>query len=421
MLLKGQQTRLKEAKMQMYSPFSEMPDYAFPRLRRLLADIEPCSELIDMSIGEPKHLYPDFVNEIINSNLSDLNRYPLNDGTEPLIKAIATWATKRYDLDILDYRNRLIILNGSREGLFNSTLSLFPRAKGSKKKYVIIPNPFYQCYLAASIAANAQPIFVSACKDTNYLPNFDAIPKNILEKTGIFFICSPSNPHGTTADFDYWKNLINLSEKYNFRIFSDECYSEIYRHTKPLGIISVAESMGADLEKISVFQSLSKRSNLPGLRSGFSINGKISTQILKKVRAYGGAPLATPFQIASERIWLDENHVKLNRMEYNKKFEVAGHIFKDYHNFKIPGAGFFICLAVDNPVIFTKELWQKTGVKVLPGPYLCNSENLSVSETQKVSSFVRIALVEQEDKVKDGLYKIKNFLLKNTKFVLGSP
>ncbi len=404
--------------MQMYSPFSEMPDYAFPRLRKLLDEIKPSSETIDMSIGEPKHTYPPFVNKIINSDLSGLNRYPLNNGTESLIKSIASWASTRYELNNLEYHNRLIILNGSREGIFNSTLSLFPRDKASKKKYVIIPNPFYQCYLAASIAANAQPIFVSACKDTNYLPDFDAIPKNILEKAGIFFICSPSNPHGSTANFDYWRNLIHLSERYNFRIFSDECYSEIYRHIKPLGVISVAEKMGADLEKISVFQSLSKRSNLPGIRSGFSINGKFTTQILKKVRAYGGAPLATPFQNVSEKIWLDEEHVELNRLEYNKKFKLAESMFKDYHNFKIPEAGFFICLAVDNPVSFTKELWQNTGVKVLPGPYLCNFNNLSVSESQKVSSFVRIALVEKENKLKDGLNKIKNFLAKNPKFVL---
>jgi len=407
--------------MQKYSPFSDMPEYAFPRLRRLLSDLTPGSDPIDMSIGEPKHKYPDFINEIILSHLSGLNKYPPNDGYESLLNAMGEWTTKRYELQNFDYHNCLIPLNGSREGLFNAALSLFPRLREAKKKYIILPNPFYQCYLAASIAANAQPIFVTADSETNFLPNFNKIPKNILEKTGIFFVCSPSNPQGGTATEEYWKGLINLSEKHNFRIFSDECYSEIYRDKKPIGVLSVAKEVGADLEKISVFQSLSKRSNLPGIRSGFSVNGKITTKILRNVRAYGGAPLPIPFQLASEKVWRDETHVEYNRFKYNEKFKLANEIFEDMSSFKLPNAGFFICLQVRDIENFTKQLWVQKGVKVLPGPYLCNLDNLSLSETEKISSFARIALVGLKEEVDNGLKSVKSFLDKNRHYILREP
>lgn len=402
--------------MQTLSPFSDMPEYAFPRLRRLLAASRPTDKTIDMSIGEPKHRYPNAINEVITSNLMGLNRYPPNDGLESLLESIGTWVKQRYELRKFDYAKSVLPLNGSREGLFNSTLSLFPRLKGSKKRYIILPNPFYQCYLAASIAANGEPIFIPSTEQTNFLPDFNRIPKNILEKTGIFFVCSPSNPHGTAANWEYWKGLINLSEKYNFRIFSDECYSEIYRHQKPLGILTVAQRVNADPEKISVFQSLSKRSNLPGMRSGFSVNGELTTEVLRKVRAYGGAPLPIPFQLASEKMWQDESHVELNRKEYNKKFEVAQNIFKDFPAFEIPKAGFFLCLRVKNVEGFTKQLWEKTGVKVLPGSYLCNLNNLSLSEIQEISYFVRVALVGSQDEIRNGLSKLRNFIDNNSQF-----
>ncbi len=402
--------------MQKLSPFSDMPEYAFPRLRKLLLGVHPSLDPIDMSIGEPKHKYPEFINKIISSNLLGLNKYPPNDGDESLQKSIGEWVVKRYELQNFDYQNCIVPHNGSREGLFNNTLSLFPRSRISKKKYIILPNPFYQCYLAATIAANAQPIFISSNSQNQFLPNLNELPKNILEKTGILFVCSPSNPHGSTANFEYWKNLIDMSEKYNFRIFADECYSEIYREKKPLGILTVANELGADLEKISVFQSLSKRSNLPGIRSGFSVNGKHTTEILKNVRAYGGAPIPIPLQLASEEVWKDEHHVEINRSAYNKKFKIANKIFHDQGSFKLPEAGFFICLPINNVEDFTKDLWMTTGVKVLPGTYLCNLDNLSISETKKLSSFVRIALVGPEEEIKMGLVRTKEFLHHNSKY-----
>ena len=404
--------------MQTFSPFSDMPEYAFPRLRKLLSNIKSVTDPIDMSIGEPKHPYPKFIEEIINSNLTGLNKYPPNDGYESFLESIGDWVKFRYEVPEFDHRNRVTILNGSREGIFNSTLSLFPRLRGSKKKYIILPNPFYQCYLAACIAANAEPIFVSSRAENNFLPDYNEIPKNILDKTGIFFVCSPSNPYGSSASPEYWKGLISLSEKYNFRIFSDECYSEIYRKIKPVGLLSVGEKVGADKEKISIFQSLSKRSNLPGIRSGFSINGSKTTQILRKVRAYGGAPLPIPFQVASEKLWRDEKHVQLNRVKYNKKFVLAKSIFQGPYNYEIPGAGFFMCVRVNNSERFTQNLWAQTGVKVLPGSYLCNLEKLSDTEATKISSFVRIALVGSEKQIDDGLNRITNFLHSNASFKL---
>ena len=176
--------------------------------------------------------------------------------------------------------------------------------------------------------------------------------------------------------------------------------------------------MGADLEKISVFQSLSKRSNLPGLRSGFSVNGKVTTKILRNVRAYGGAPLPIPFQLASEKVWRDETHVEFNRFKYNEKFKLASEIFEDTSSFKLPNAGFFICLQVRDIENFTKQIWVQKGVKVLPGPYLCNLDNLSFSETEKISSFARIALVGLKEEVGNGLKSVKSFLDKNSHYIL---
>ena len=261
--------------MQNSLPFSELPDYAFPRLRKLLSDTKSPGKEITMHIGEPGHEYPDFIEKKILEFSKGFNHYPPNEGTEGLLLAIAKWIKKRYNISDLNPETDIIVLNGTREGLFNSALALSPRRKNSLKPAILIPNPFYQCYMVAATAAGAEPIFVPATADSGFLPNFSKLPPNILNRTTICYICSPSNPQGAIATEKYWENLFYLAEIYDFKILADECYSEIYRDKIPSGALEILHKVGGDPERLIIFNSLSKRSNLPGLRCGFAAGGKL--------------------------------------------------------------------------------------------------------------------------------------------------
>ncbi|MEK6204741.1 MAG: aminotransferase class I/II-fold pyridoxal phosphate-dependent enzyme, partial [Amylibacter sp.] len=255
--------------MQFPERFSNLPEYAFPRLRALLDHHPAGGEVVRMTIGEPKHAFPEFITSTITQNAAGFNRYPPNQGAPELLAAISNWLKRRYKV-AMDPDTQIMALNGSREGLFNSCLALCPEQKDGRKPNVLIPNPFYQVYAVAALAANATPVFVSAHQQNGFLPDYASLGADILNDTAIAYICSPSNPQGAVATFEYWVDLINLAEKHDFYIFADECYSEIYRTTPPTGILEVANDIGADPERILAFHSLSKRSNLPGLRSGFA-------------------------------------------------------------------------------------------------------------------------------------------------------
>ena len=389
--------------MQAPERFSDLPAYSFTRLRALLASDTAGGPLIPMSIGEPKHAFPDWVTEVILAHADGFRGYPPNPGAPELLAAMAGWVTRRFGAAI-DPETQVMALNGTREGLFNATLALSPEAKGGKRPAVLVPNPFYQVYAVGALAAGAEPVFVNATAETGFLPDFASVAPEVLDRTTVAFLCSPSNPQGAVASREYWSDLIRLAEKHDFYIFADECYSEIYRSAPPPGALEVATEMGADPERVLIFHSLSKRSNLAGLRSGFVAGGPDALAKLKRLRAYSGAPLPLPLQRVAERAWGDETHVEANRAQYQAKFAIADQIFAGIDAYSPPEAGFFLWLPVPDGEAATRKIWTETGVLVLPGAYLSRD----TSAGNPGSGYIRAALVAPEDEVKRGLEMIRD-------------
>ncbi len=233
-----------------------------------------------------------------------------------------------------------------------------------------MPNPFYQVYTVAAVTSGAEPIYVAATAQNGYLPDYAGLPTDILNRITVAYLCSPANPQGSVASRDYWKTLLDLAEKHDFVIFADECYSEIWRTTAPVGLMQVAEEIGADPERVFIFHSLSKRSNLPGLRSGFVAGGPKGIAEIRKLRAFAGASLPLPILRVSEAAWSDEDHVIANRALYHEKFTIAGQVFAGLQGFDLPEGGFFLWLPVEDGEEAALKLWRETGVRVLPGAYL---------------------------------------------------
>ena len=386
--------------------FSNLPEYAFPRLRRLLDAHAPGGEVIHMTIGEPRHPFPGWVSGIIAEHAEGFGRYPPNDGTPELLEAISGWISRRYGVRV-DPASRVMALNGTREGLFNAAIALCPEktARG-QVPVVLIPNPFYQVYAVAALAVGAEPVFVPATAETGFLPDYASLAPGILERAEIAYLCSPSNPQGAVASREYWADLLDLAEKHDFRIFADECYSEIYRGAPPPGALQVAQETGADPERVLAFHSLSKRSNLPGLRSGFVAGGAQSIRRLRQLRAYAGAPLPLPLQRAAERAWADEAHVEENRALYAEKYALADEIFADVPGCAAPRAGFFLWLPVGDGEAAALKLWKETGVRVLPGAYLgreAGGENPG-------KGYIRVAMVAPKDEMQRGLTRLRDCL-----------
>ncbi|MEP3348167.1 MAG: aminotransferase class I/II-fold pyridoxal phosphate-dependent enzyme [Litoreibacter sp.] len=380
--------------------FSNLPPYAFPRLRSLLAGLEPGGEPVDMTIGSPLHPFPQWITDIIVENAAGFGGYPPNDGAPELLSAISDWILFRYNVKV-DAATQVLSLNGTREGLFNSAMALCPEGKNGKP-VVLMPNPFYQVYSVASLAVGAEPIYVPATLDTGFLPDFASMPEDVLNRTAIAYLCSPSNPQGAVASPEYWADLLALAEKYDFKIFADECYSEIYRGVVPTGALTAAK--GHDPERVVLFNSLSKRSNLAGLRSGFAASGPENIKHMKALRAYAGAPLPLPLQRAAEKLWGDEGHVEANRVLYREKLDYSDTLFGEIDGFKSPEAGFFLWLPVKNGEEATKRLWTQEGVKVLPGAYL----GRDYQGTNPGDQYIRVALVAPMNELQPGLIRLKS-------------
>ncbi|KPQ05829.1 MAG: Aspartate/tyrosine/aromatic aminotransferase [Rhodobacteraceae bacterium HLUCCA12] len=384
--------------------FANLPEYAFPRLRALLDHRPAGGEPIAMTIGEPRHPMPDFVPEVLARATAGFARYPANEGTSALLDAISGWVGRRYGVALAP--ERLMALHGTREGLFNAALALCPETKNGQKPVVLMPNPFYQVYAVAALAVGAEPVYVPALAETGYLPDFGALPTAILDRAAIAYLCSPANPQGAVASRADWAALLQLAERHDFRIFADECYAEIYRDDPPPGILSVAEEVGADPERVLSFHSLSKRSNLPGLRSGFVAAGPQSIKAIRQLRAYAGAPLPEPLQAVATAVWADEAHVVENRALYRAKYALADDILGDLPGYHPPRAGFFLWLPVADGEEAAIRLWQETGVRVLPGAYLSRE----VDGVNPGAGHIRVALVAPEAETRRGLTLIRDCL-----------
>ena len=384
--------------------FSNLPDYAFPRLRKLLDAHAPGGDPIAMTIGEPRHPMPDFVGQILAAHLEGFAVYPPNDGTPELLAAISAWIARRYGVVVAE--DRLMVLNGTREGLFNACLAISPETKGGKAPVVLMPNPFYQVYTVAAVTAGAEPVYVPATAATGHLPDFAGLPADVLDRVTVAYICSPANPQGAVASREYWADLLALAEKHDFVIFADECYSEIWRHAPPPGVLEVANQIGANPERVFAFHSLSKRSNLPGLRSGFVAGGPEGMARIRKLRAFAGAPLPLPLQRVAEACWADEAHVATSRTLYQEKFALADAIFAGMQGYQSPEGGFFLWLPVPDGEAAALKLWRETGVRVLPGAYLSRD----VGGANPGQGYIRVALVAPKDEMQRGLTTLRDCL-----------
>ncbi|HUF87106.1 MAG TPA: aminotransferase class I/II-fold pyridoxal phosphate-dependent enzyme [Thermohalobaculum sp.] len=398
--------------MQFPARFDALPEYAFPRLRALLEGIPPGGPETPMSLGEPQHPIPDFVPEILNRHAGTLSRYPPNDGVPELREAISDWLARRYRVAerYRDPARGILPLNGTREGLFNTCLALSPEAKAGRRPCVLLPNPFYQCYAVAALMAGAEPVYLPCSPETGQLPDVASLPADVLARTTIAYICSPANPQGAVAERGYWRTLLELAERHDFRVFADECYGEIYRDAPPPGALEVASETGADPERLVVFHSLSKRSNLAGLRSGFAATGPGNMARMKQLRAYAGAPLPIPAQYAAAATWAEESHVAANRALYWEKFALADAILADLPGYVSPRAGFFLWLHVGDGEQAAVRLWRDAGVRALPGKYLSRPVPDWLGGGDPGAAYLRLALVAPAHEVRRGLEAVRQVL-----------
>ena len=391
--------------------FSNLPEYAFPRLRTLLSGIEPGlkqgeSPMV-LTIGEPRHQMPDFLGRVLAENLAGFAKYPTNEGMPALLDAIGGWLGRRYDLDVAP--ERIMALNGTREGLFNAAMALCPEQKNGQRPAILIPNPFYQVYAVAAAAVQADPVFVAATPASGNLPDYAALPAEVLDRTAIAYLCSPANPQGAIADRDYLERLIGLAERHDFLIFADECYSEIYRDAPPPGALAVATQMGL-ADRVVMFNSLSKRSNLPGLRSGFVAGSAEHLVQIRRLRSYAGAPLPLPLQAVSEAAWRDEDHVIASRDLYRRKYVIADRVLGNVPGYRPIQGGFFLWLPVADGEEAARRLWARAGIQVLPGAYLSRE----VDGGNPGKEFIRVALVAAPDETEAALTRLRGVLYDET-------
>nr|WP_241391681.1 aminotransferase class I/II-fold pyridoxal phosphate-dependent enzyme [Yersinia frederiksenii]ULG19791.1 hypothetical protein 49p1_00073 [Yersinia frederiksenii] len=378
---------------------------AFERLRQLLNDVVPGAHPTRLDLGEPQRQVPAFVQTALYGYSDLLARYPENYGSEALLQAICDWIERRYDVRLSN--ENLLVLNGSREGLFTAMLALCRGGPGSR---VLMPNPAYQAYRAAALVMNAEPVPVPADPSIGFMPNYSDLPARMLNSVEAAYICSPSNPQGAVASADYLLELLALAERYDFRIFADECYSELYADDPPVGYLKLVSMTQYNPERIVVFNSLSKRSGLPGLRSGFAAGGVESIRRMRNLRAKGGSPVPGVLQEISALAWADEAHVDEARRECRKKYELVSSIFGDLPNFISPRAGLFAWLNVGDGTRAALDLWRQTGIRVLPGEYIAQT----VDGHNPGYEYIRIALVPNIDSLEEALQRIRNVIIRSS-------
>ncbi|CUA93834.1 aminotransferase class I/II-fold pyridoxal phosphate-dependent enzyme [Pannonibacter indicus] len=362
------------------TPRAALPDAnPFQRLAALLGDTRPGADPIVLTIGEPQHALPPFTGEVLMENLADFRRYPPIEGSPAFRAAIAAWLDRRYNLGgTIDKDKGVLPLNGSREGLSFGAISARDQlAKDVARPAVILPNPFYQTYAAAAHIAGAEAVMLDTGADTGFLPDLDALEPELLDRTVAFYVASPANPQGAVASLAYWQKLIGLARRHRFYIFADECYSEIYRSTPPPGVLEAAHALGEGYSMVVAFNSLSKRSNLAGLRCGFAAGDPEFLPRWVKFRGLAAPQVPLPAQALAVRAYGDEAHVVENRRLYNEKYEIAERLLSPILGPVTPEGGFFLWLDVSRwggAVSVTERLWSEVGVKVLPGSYLASTQ-----------------------------------------------
>lgn len=396
----------------MNPDLQQLHPYPFEKLAALKAAVTAPAQLKDimLSIGEPKHEPPAFVVETLVDNLNKLSSYPTTKGLPELRAAIARWASKRFNLNpnSFDPERHVLPVNGTREALFAFAQAIIDRSQ--PQPLILSPNPFYQIYEGAAILAGAEPYFLNCTPDNHFIPDFASVPAEIWQRCQLLFICSPGNPTGAVMSTEQLKQLIALADQYDFVIASDECYSELYfdEANPPAGLLQACAELGRnDFARCVVFHSLSKRSNLPGLRSGF-VGG--DARILEKFllyRTYHGCAMPVPTQLASIAAWEDESHVIQNREAYRQKFATVLDILSDVLDVGMPDASFY--LWPKTPIkgeLFAQQLFAAQKVTVLPGSYLARE----AEGTNPGEDYVRLALVAPLAECIEAAQRIKQFV-----------
>jgi N-succinyldiaminopimelate aminotransferase len=393
----------------------KLQPYPFERLKALFATITPSAayRAISLGIGEPKHATPQLIKDALTSNLQGLAGYPATAGEPALRQACAAWLKRRYGIAV-DAATQVLPVNGSREALFSLTQTVIdPNQPGAT---VISPNPFYQIYEGAALLAGAQAYYVPSDPARNFGVDWDSVPTGVWKNTQLIFACSPGNPAGAVMDLAEWKKLFDLSDQYGFVIASDECYSEIYfRDEPPLGGLEAAVKLGrADFKNLIAMTSLSKRSNVPGMRSGFVAGDAAIIKQFLLYRTYHGSAMSGTVQAASIAAWNDEQHVVDNRAMYREKFAQVTPMLAKVLNVKLPDAAFYLWAQVPADVcggsdtVFAAKLLEQYNVTVLPGSYLARD----VQGHNPGAGFVRMALVAQTQECVEAAQRIVEFVQK---------
>lgn len=391
----------------MHQHLEQLHPYPFQKLATLFDGIEVTDkDHIPLSIGEPKHAPPQFVLELLKDNLDQIAKYPLTKGLPELREAIANWLNRRFNAKV-DAETQVLPVNGTREALFAFAQCM---VDSSRDALIMTPNPFYQIYEGAALLAGATPWFLNTTKDNSYIPDIDAIPADAWAKCQLFYACSPGNPTGTVLPKPFWEKLIQLADEHDFVIAADECYSEIYANedNPPVGLLQVCAEIGRDdFARCVVFHSLSKRSNLPGLRSGFVAGDANLLKAFLTYRTYHGCAMSVPSQLASIAAWNDEEHVLANRNEYRTKYEAVMPILSPWMTVERPEASFYLWpqIAGGDDEAFAKSLFAEEHVTVLPGRYLSRDAD-GINPGQ---GHVRMALVAETDRCIEAAERIANF------------
>jgi N-succinyldiaminopimelate aminotransferase len=392
----------------------KLQPYPFEKLRRLFSEVTPNAAYspISLGIGEPKHPTPAFIQKALADNLAGLANYPTTLGSELLRSAIGNWLLRRYDLDHIDAATQILPVNGSREALFAFAQTVIdPRADS----LVICPNPFYQIYEGAAFLAGATPYYVNSDPGRNFGCDYAQIPAEAWNRVQLLFVCSPGNPTGAVLSLQDWKELFDLSDRHGFAIAADECYSEIYFQPEaPLGALEAAQKLGRkDYRNLLVFSSLSKRSNVPGMRSGFVAGDATLIKRFLLYRTYHGSAMSPSVQSASVLAWGDETHVEENRAKYIAKFTQLTPMLQEVLDVALPDAGFYLWAKVDKvaPISdteFAKRLYAEYNVTVLPGSYLAReAHGMNPGQNR-----IRMALVAEVDECLEAARRIVEFARK---------
>jgi aspartate/methionine/tyrosine aminotransferase len=381
----------------------------FARLAELLAPYQPGKPLIALSLGEPQHPLPGFVGPVLANHIADFGRYPIARGIEPFRRAAANWLEKRFNLPrALDPDSEILVLNGSREGLFFAAITaarFVTERKG--KPAILLPNPFYPAYGAGARAAGCEAIYLPTTRANGFLPDLEALDHVTLSRTVAIYIASPANPQGAVASKDYFTRLIQLADRFGFVVLSDECYSEIYTLEAPGSILECA---GPDFTNVVGFQSLSKRSNLPGMRVGFAAGDRKFLSMYHELRNVAAPQVPVPLQHVAVAAYGDEAHVEENRRLYRIKFDLADQILGNRFGYFRPAGGFCVWLDVSahgGDEAATVKLYKDGGVRVVPGSYLARPQ---ADGSNPGAGYIRLALVQDSETTAEALHRLVHIL-----------